>query len=262
MLERVTPHIAIVTLDDGTGFNKLSDGPLLAELIGLLEGLDAEPDLRVMVLVGSGKAFSSGGDIRAMHERTGTFAGSPAEIRAAYVGGIHRLCRAMAALEIPVIAAVNGPAYGAGCDLAMMCDLRIGCEKTVFAESFVRLGLIPGDGGSWFLTKVAGAARAAEMILTGDPIDAETASDWGLISRLVPAEVLMAEALRLAERIATAAPLAVRGAKRLLQGSYRSSLDQALEEAASWQAILHHSRDHHEAVAAFLERRPPNFTGT
>lgn len=261
MLERVTAHIAVLTLDDGTGFNKLSDGPLLSDLTRQLEEINTEADLRVVVLVGSGKAFSSGGDIRAMRDRSGTFAGGPVEIRAAYGAGIHRLCRAMAALEIPAIAAINGPAYGAGCDLAMMCDLRIGCEHTVFAESFVRLGLIPGDGGSWFLTKVAGAARAAEMILTGDPIDAKTALDWGLVSRLVPAAALMAEALRLAERIATAAPLAVRGAKRLLQGSYQGSLDQALEDAASRQAILHHSRDHHEAVAAFLERRPPSFSG-
>lgn len=261
MLNRLNDHIAVLTLEDESGFNKLSDGPLLLALIDRLADVRGDPVLRVLVLTGAGAVFSAGGDIRAMRERRGSFAGSPEDIRRAYKTGIHRLCHAMRALEIPVIAAINGPAYGAGCDLAMMCDLRIGSEQMVLAESFVRLGLIPGDGGSWFLTRVAGSARAAEMILTGDPVDAATALSWGLVSRVVAPENLLPEACRLAERIASAAPLAIRGAKQLLQSAWDVTLDEALDDAARRQAALHHSADHHEAVAAFMEKRPPNFKG-
>ena len=261
MLEKLTPHIGLVTLDDGATYNKLSDTAQVSELTEVMEKIRNDDQLRVVIITGAGRIFSAGGDIQAMQNKKGLFSGSPAEIRAGYKAGIHRMCHAVVALEIPIIAAINGPAYGAGCDLAMMCDLRIGSNKMVLAQSFVRLGLISGDGGSWFLPRVAGLARAAEIALTGDPIDAQTAYDWGLVSRLTTPEDLLPEAQRLAERIATAAPLAVQGAKRLLRNALQTTLDESLDDAANRQAILHYSDDHLEAVTAFLEKRDPLFHG-
>ncbi len=261
MLEKLTPHIGLVTLDDGATYNKLSDTAQVSELTEVMEKIRNDDQLRVVIITGAGRIFSAGGDIQAMQNKKGLFSGSPAEIRAGYKAGIHRMCHAVIALEIPIIAAINGPAYGAGCDLAMMCDLRIGSNKMVLAQSFVRLGLISGDGGSWFLPRVAGLARAAEIALTGDPIDAQTAYDWGLVSRLTTPEDLLPEAQRLAERIATAAPLAVQGAKRLLRNALQTTLDESLDDAANRQAILHYSDDHLEAVTAFLEKRDPLFHG-
>ncbi len=261
MFKKLTPHIGLVTLDDGTTYNKLSDTALIANLTEIMEEIGDDSELRVIIVTGAGRIFSAGGDIRAMRDKEGLFSGSPAEIRAGYKAGIHRMCRAVVALDIPIIAAINGPAYGAGCDLAMMCDIRIGSEKMVLSQSFVRLGLISGDGGSWFLPRVAGLARAAEMALTGDPVDAQTAYDWGLVSRLTTPDELLPEAQRLAERIASAAPLAVQGAKQLLRNALQTTLDESLDDAASRQAILHHSADHHEAVTAFLEKRDPLFHG-
>ncbi|MDF1668366.1 MAG: enoyl-CoA hydratase-related protein [Roseovarius sp.] len=261
MLEKLTPHIGLVTLDDGATYNKLSDTAQISELTEVMEKIRDDDELRVVIITGAGRIFSAGGDIQAMQDKKGLFSGSPGEIRAGYKAGIHRMCHAVVAVEIPIIAAINGPAYGAGCDLAMMCDLRIGSDKMVLAQSFVRLGLISGDGGSWFLPRVAGLARAAEIALTGDPIDAQTAYDWGLVSRLTTPEDLLPEARRLAERIATAAPLAVQGAKRLLRNALQTTLDESLDDAANRQAILHHSDDHLEAVTAFLEKRDPLFHG-
>ena len=261
MLEKLTPHIGLVTLDDGATYNKLSDTAQVSELTEVMEKIRNDDQLRVVIITGAGRIFSAGGDIQAMQNKKGLFSGSPAEIRAGYKAGIHRMCHAVIALEIPIIAAINGPAYGAGCDLAMMCDLRIGSNKMVLAQSFVRLGLISGDGGSWFLPRVAGLARAAEIALTGDPIDAQTAYDWGLVSRLTTPEDLLPEAQRLAERIATAAPLAVQGAKRLLRNALQTTLDESLDDAANREAILHYSDDHLEAVTAFLEKRDPLFHG-
>ncbi|MDF3351609.1 enoyl-CoA hydratase [Sulfitobacter sp. KE34] len=261
MLEKLTPHIGLVTLDDGATYNKLSDTTQISELTEVMENIRNDDQLRVVIITGAGRIFSAGGDIQAMRDKKGLFSGSPGEIRAGYKAGIHRMCHAVVALEIPIIAAINGPAYGAGCDLAMMCDLRIGSDRMVLAQSFVRLGLISGDGGSWFLPRVAGLARAAEIALTGDPIDAQTAYDWGLVSRLTTPEDLLPEAQRLAERIATAAPLAVQGTKRLLRNALQTTLDESLDDAANRQAILHHSDDHLEAVTAFLEKRDPLFHG-
>lgn len=257
----ISDHVAMLTLDDGERYNKLSDGPLLRQATEGLEQVRDDPEIRVLVITGAGDIFSAGGDIRAMHERTGTFAGGPAQIREAYKAGIHRLCRAVHALEIPTIAAINGPAYGAGCDLAMMCDIRIGSANMLLAENFVRLGLISGDGGSWFLPRVAGLSRAAEMTFTGRPVDAQTALAWGLVSSVTAPEDLIDEARRIADTIAEAAPLAVRNAKRLLRRSLHTTLDEALDDAAGTQAIMHSTDDHREAVAAFLEKRKPSFSG-
>ncbi|MCW1385126.1 enoyl-CoA hydratase-related protein, partial [Novosphingobium sp. KCTC 2891] len=165
------------------------------------------------------------------------------------------------AIEVPVIAAVNGPAIGAGCDLACMCDVRIASDKAKFAESFVKLGIVPGDGGAWLLPRIVGFSKASEMAFTGDLMDAAEALACGLVSRVVPAGELMDAARALAARIAANPPHAVRMTKRLIRESRLASLSAILEASAAAQALCHTTRDHHEAVAAFLEKRTPVFTG-
>jgi enoyl-CoA hydratase/carnithine racemase len=153
---------------------------------------------------------------------------------------------------VPTIAAVNGPAIGAGCDLACMCDIRIASTEARFAESFVKLGIIPGDGGAWWLQRVIGYARAAELSFTGEIIDAQTALGIGLVSRVVSAAELLPSARALAGRIAANPAPALRMAKRLLRHAQTSRLDETLELSAAMQALAHHTGEHDAAVAAFF----------
>ena len=155
---------------------------------------------------------------------------------------------ALSRLEVPLIAAVNGPAIGAGCDLAMMCDIRIASERASFAESFVQIGLIPGDGGTWFLPRAIGPERAAEMTFTGDRIDAATALQWGMVSRVVPHDDLLSEANALADRITKNPTHALRMAKRLLQESRTGSLESTLGMAAAMQPLAHHDDEHEQRL--------------
>jgi enoyl-CoA hydratase/carnithine racemase len=196
-----------------------------------------------------------------MRDRTGMFGGAPQEIAEQYRKGIQRIPRALLSLDVPAIAAVNGPAIGAGCDLACMCDLRIASERAVFAESFVKVGIVPGDGGSWLLPRIVGYARAAEMAFTGEMIDAAEALSLGLVSRVVPSAQLMDAAMELAGRIARNPPHVLRWTKRLLKESQHERLDTILTMAASFQALAHQTQDHAEAVAAMLEKRAPEFHG-
>ncbi len=162
---------------------------------------------------------------------------------------------------MPTIAAVNGAAVGAGCDLVCMCDIRIASERARFAESFVRLGIIPGDGGAWLLPRAIGMSRAAEMTFTGDMIDAETAAAWGLVSKVVAPDQLLDEARALAERIAANPPAAVRMSKRLLRDGQKMDLSASLEMAAAFQSLAHRTADHVEAINAFFEKRTGQYTG-
>jgi len=164
-------------------------------------------------------------------------------------------------LEVPVIAAVNGPAIGAGCDLACMCDIRIAAESARFAESFVKLGIVPGDGGAWLLPRAVGYSKACEMAFTGDTLGAAEALACGLVSKVVPDAELMKEARALAERIAANPPHAVRMTKRLMREGRNVQLATLLELSAAMQSLAHATADHKEAVAAFLEKRKPEFKG-
>ncbi|MEH1098928.1 crotonase/enoyl-CoA hydratase family protein [Micromonospora sp. CPCC 205561] len=241
--------------------NPISGDDVIDALVARVDAVNADRSVRAVVLTGAGSAFSAGGNVKDMADRVGLFGGAPHELRDGYRRGIQRIPRAMYACDVPLIAAVNGAAVGAGCDLALMCDLRIASERAFFAESFVKLGIIPGDGGAWLLPRAVGAARAAEMALTGDRVDAATALEWGLVSRVVPHEELLTEARRLADRVAANPPHAVRMAKKLLREAQHQSLDSILELSAAMQALAHQTRDHDEAVRAFLDRREPRFTG-
>lgn len=253
-------RIAFLTLNRPETRNALDDDVADA-LVAACERIDRDLSISCVVLTAAGPSFCSGGNVKAMHARTGMFAGSSAEMRRAYRYGIHRIPLAFHDLEVPVIAAVNGPAIGAGCDLSLMCDIRIAAETAVFAESFVRLGLVSGDGGAWLLQRAIGPSRAYEMTLTGDSIDAQRALQWGLVSSVHPSDRLLAEAVAVAARIAAHPPHSVRLNKRLLRESERLTLAQSLELAAGLQSIVQHTEDLREGVAALLEKRKPQFRG-
>jgi len=197
--------------------------------------------------------------VKAMQARSGAFAGNGVELREAYRGNIHRIVKAIYNLEVPSIAAVNGAAIGLGCDVACMTDIRIAADDAKFGVTFLKLGLIPGDGGAWLLPRTIGMSRASELLFTGDVIDAKTAGDWGLVSKVVPSASLMDEALALAGRIALQPPHALRLAKSLLKHGQSVSYDALMEMSAAAQAISHHTEDHMEGVNALLEKRTPKF---
>ena len=252
-------HVALLTLNRADTRNALSGEDMFAAFEQLFDRLNADLYIRAAVLTGAGSAFCSGGNLADMRDRTGMFSGSPTQIAANYRAGIHRIPRAFQKLQVPIIAAVNGPAIGAGNDLACMCDIRLASSSARFAESFVKVGIVPGDGGCWLLPRVVGASKAAELALTGDTIDADEALRIGLVSRVVPAEDLLKEAMALAQRVAANPPQVLRWTKQLLQRGRTCTLDEALDTAGDLQGQAHHTADHAEAVAAFFEKRAPVF---
>ena len=254
-------HVETWTLNLPDSRNPISDSAMVEALCDRVDAVNADPDVRAVVLTGAGTAFSAGGNVKDMVERHGMFGGSPYELRDGYRRGIQRIPRALYHCEVPVIAAVNGPAVGAGCDLAVMCDLRVASTRAFFAESFVQLGIIPGDGGAWLLTKAIGPARAAEMALTGDRVTAEQALEWGLVNQVAEPDDLLDAARALAGRVAKNPPHSVRMAKKLLRESQHQSLESQLELSAAMQALAHHTEDHREALAAFGEKRAGDYTG-
>lgn len=254
-------HIETWTLNLPDSRNPISDPAIVDALCAQVALVNADHDVRAVVLTGAGSAFSAGGNVKDMVDRTGMFGGSPYELRDGYRGGIQRIPRALYHCEVPVVAAVNGPAVGAGCDLAVMCDLRVASSRAWFAESFVQLGIIPGDGGAWLLTKAIGPARAAEMALTGDRVKADQALEWGLVNQVVEPENLLDAAHALAARVAKNPPHSVRMAKKLLRESQHQSLESLLELSAAMQALAHHTQDHREALEAFGDKRPGEYTG-
>ncbi|MEU6191056.1 crotonase/enoyl-CoA hydratase family protein [Nocardia sp. NPDC047038] len=256
-----TGDVVVWTLNNPRARNPISEADTISALEDAVAAANRDHSLRAAILTGAGSAFSSGGNVKHMRDRAGMFGGTPARLRQEYRHGIQRIPRALYHCEIPTIAAVNGPAIGAGCDLALLCDLRIAVATAVFAESFVKIGLVPGDGGAWLLPRAIGMARACEMAFTGEPIDAHTALDWGLVSEVVEPGALLDAAHRLAARVCANPPHVLRMTKRLLREGTHQTLESLLELSAAMQAAAHHTEDHREAVAAVLERRPPEFTG-
>lgn len=253
--------IVTLTLNAPERRNPISEREMVDAIVDAIMRLDADPSVRVAILTGAGSAFSSGGDLRAMQDAAAARAAAPAETPAYYRHGIQRIPLAFERINVPVIAAVNGPAIGAGLDLACMCDIRIAAETARFAESFVKVGIIAGDGGAWLLPRLVGFSKAAEMAFTGEPLTAAEALACGLVSRVVPDSDLLDAARALAERIAANPSHAVRMTKRLLLEGRNTRMDTLLEMAAAMQSLGHATADHREAVAAFLEKRPPHFTG-
>lgn len=255
-------RVGLVRLNDPESRNALSMD-LIAELIAVVTAADADAGLSCLVLTGNGKAFCAGGNVKDMLDgEDPMFGGAPHEMAEGYRRTIQQMTKCFIGLDVPVIAAVNGPAIGAGNDLACMCDIRVGSSAAKFAESFLRVGLVPGDGGAWLLPRIVGLPRALEMALTCRLLDASEALDWGLITHLVEPDELEAKALALAETIAAFPPISVRLNKRLMLRSLSMGLDECLELSAAYQAIVQSTADQKEAVAAVVERREPTYRGS
>jgi len=260
LLEKNGP-IATLTLNRPDILNPLGQAGDGEAVRAVCQEIEADTSIRCAILTGAGRAFSAGGDVKAMKERSGAFGGSPYDVREGYRRNIHLIVKSLYNLEVPLIAAVNGAAIGLGCDVACMADIRIASDKAKFGVTFLKLGLIPGDGGAWLMPRIVGASRAAELLFTGKVIDAETAAEWGLVSRTVPHGTLMDEAMALATSIAAQPPQSLRLAKTLLRHGNMASYETIMEMSAASQALMHHTEDHMEGVEAILEKRTPDFKG-
>jgi enoyl-CoA hydratase/carnithine racemase len=252
--------ILTLTMSQPETRNALTGNSAVEEFVQACAAITLDRSIRVVILTGEGPVFSSGGNVKDM-QRYYTQELLPDAIREEYRNGIQRLPKALYALDVPLIAAVNGPAIGAGLDLSCLCDIRIASERATFAESFVRVGIVPGDGGAWLLPRAVGMSKASEMAFTGESLTAQEALACGLVSRVVPHELLLDEARKLASKIAANPGGVLRMTKHLLRESERATLESLLEISASYQAIAHMTADHHEAVRAFVEKRPPKFMG-
>ena len=260
LLYEKTGGIVVLTMNRPEQRNALSTVEICEEFEARCKAIERDPSVNVLILTGAGSAFCAGGDIKKMRDRSG-FAPAKTVIdtRDSYRRSIHLIPKALYNLEVPTIAVVNGPAIGAGLDLACMCDMRVAAETAVFAESFIKLGIIPGDGGAWFLPRIVGYSMACEMALTGMQIGADEARRIGLVSQVVNGAALLDKAFELAGRIDAMPGRTARLTKRLLRDSAQVSLDHHLELAGAFQTIVHETEDHREALAAVFEKRSPTF---
>ena len=245
------PQIGLVTLNRPAVLNALSP-TALAALCHALEALDANPGVRAIVLTGGPRVFAAGADLNAMVDA------APMDILSRdtlqYWKRIRRIGK-------PLIAAVSGYAFGGGCELAMACDLIVASETALFAQPEIKVGIMPGAGGTQRLTKAIGPYRAMEMILTGDPITAREAHASGLVNRVVPVERYLDEAIELAEKIAARPPISVRLAREALRYGVETTMRDGLEVERRNFILLFDTHDQHEGMAAFLEKRTPDFKG-
>jgi enoyl-CoA hydratase/carnithine racemase len=255
----VRAGVAQLVLERDDVRNELTGTGLATEIADVVRWTDRASEVSVLVIAGSGKSFSAGGNVKDMHDRAASFSGDVYTLQETYRYGIQQMALALHAADVPTIAAVNGAAIGAGFDLACMCDIRIAARGAKMGETFVNLGIIPGDGGAWFLQRLIGYERAALLTLTGRLFDADEALALGIVADVVEPDLLSERVATLAAEIAAKPPQALRLTKRLLKSAQRMELPELLDLSAALQAICHELPDHHEAVAAFIERRPPVF---
>ena len=246
--------IATITLDRPEALNALTI-PMKTELLGAFRAIGRDRSVRAVMLTGAGRAFCAGQDLKERLEPDPT--PLAVEVRERF----NPIIRAMRALPQPIVGVVNGVAAGAGASLAFACDLRIAAEGASFVLAFGRIGLVPDSGATWFLPRLVGPAKAAEMALLGTTLSAADAERFGLVVKVVPPDALADEARATAARLAELAPLALAHTKRALERSWSVGLDDALEDEAYRQGIAGASADHAEGLAAFIDKRPPRFTG-
>jgi enoyl-CoA hydratase/carnithine racemase len=258
----VADRVAVLTLNRPEIRNPISHETMVADIERACAHVNQNMSVSCLVITGAGSAFSAGGNVKDMADRVDMFGGTPVEVLRGYRYGIQRIPIAVESVEVPIICAVNGPAVGAGCDLTFMCDIRIASDNAKFGETFVNLGIVPGDGGTYFLPRAVGAQKAAEMIFTGRLIGAKEALEAGLVLKVVPPEQLMLTAMELAREIASKPPHTLRLAKVLYrQGMRSTNIRDFLDTCAGFQALCHHTEDHMEAVRALLEKRPGVYLG-
>jgi enoyl-CoA hydratase/carnithine racemase len=257
----VTHRVATLTLNRDDVRNELTGTRLVDDIEHTVHWINTDDSIAALIITGAGKAFCAGGNVKHMLKREGSFSGNVYDVQKHYREGIQRIPLAMARLEVPCIAAINGPAIGAGFDLACMCDIRIAADTATMAESFVNVGIIPGDGGAWFLQRLIGYQRAAELTLSGRVIQAQEALALGIVMQVTVPGELLAKTAALAQSFAAKPPQALRMAKRLMKSAQRMELPDFLEHCAVFQGICHNTEDHLEAVSAMLEKRAPVFVG-
>lgn len=241
--------------------NELTGTALVDDIERTVDWINANEAVSVLVMTGAGKAFSAGGNVKHMLQREGTFGGDVYAVQKQYRAGIQRIPLALHRLEVPSIAAINGAAIGAGFDLACMCDLRIAASGSVMGETFVNMGIIPGDGGAWFLQRLIGYQRAAELTFSGRVLGAQEALALGVVLEVVEDEAVLARAHELARGFAAKPPQALRLTKRLMKSAQRQELADFLDHCAVFQGMCHNTGDHLEAVGAFIDKRAPHFSG-
>jgi 2-(1,2-epoxy-1,2-dihydrophenyl)acetyl-CoA isomerase len=258
LLETVD-HVATITINRPDVLNAFNDA-FSRDMLGALKSLERDADVRVVVITGAGRAFSSGQDLDDLRRKyvPGYVPELGADLKRRYDPMIARI----RSMEKPVIAAVNGVAAGAGCSLALACDVRIASEHAAFIEVFVNVGLIPDSGSTWTLPRLVGWGRALEMCLTGRTVKAPEALAMGLVSSVSPADEFDATVTALAARLASLPGRALALTKRLMNDSYSRSLQEQLHAEAFAQDTAGKTRDHFEGVTAFLEKRSPEYTGT
>lgn len=261
ILFQVDEGIATLTLNRADIRNAITHPDMIAEIKSVCDYVNTHLDTRVLILTAVDPAFSSGGNVKDMKERKGMFAGTPAEIEEQYRNNLQEVLLSVYNVQIPTIAAVNGSAVGAGCGLALMCDIRIASRKATFGETFLNVGLIPGDGSAFTLPQVIGMAKASELIFTAETIDADTALALSLLNHVVDHEHLLQKSREIAVKIANRPPQAVRLTKRLLRLGVHSTLEESMMNAAAYQSLCHFTDDHMEALNAMFEKRKPQFQG-
>jgi 2-(1,2-epoxy-1,2-dihydrophenyl)acetyl-CoA isomerase len=227
--------------------------------VTLCNEINEDKNIRVVIITGEGKAFSAGGDIKAMKEKTGYFKGNSAEIADAYRKEVHRIVKSFWGIQVPVVAAINGPAVGLGFDIASMCDIRIASTNAKFGIPFLKIGLIPGDGGAWLTPRVLGMSNAARLLYTSEIIDAEKALSWNFVSEIVEADELADAAFAIASIISEQPPQALRLSKSLLRRGMTASFEEIMDLSAAYQGILHETDEHKEGINAIIEKRKPIF---
>ena len=255
-------HVARLTLNRPERLNALNR-QMFRELNSALEDVANEREMRALVLTGAGRAFCASADIKEERQEGDRLLGymEPNEIFQFIRNGPQGITLKLHQMEIPTIAMVNGLAIGDGFDFALACDIRIGCENSRFMNAFLQMGLVSNTGATWLYPRAMGVNQALELLFTGDWLEAADAERMGLLNRLVPSEDLFEETMSLAARIAGKSPVANRLVKGMVYRGLRQSLEEHLPEAAHAEVLSLASEDHREALAAFLEKREPKFTG-
>ena len=249
--------IGILTLNRPERLNAFNE-KMEAEFVQAIQEVSLDDEVRVLVVTGAGKAFCAGADVGRM---SGESKPKGAEEWRRGFRNIQGIILGLQRLEKPTLAMVNGAAVGGGFDLACACDLRTGSEYARFMVAFTRIGLFPGWGGTWLYARIIGIPKAAELLFTGDFLEAKEAERLGLLNKLVPASELEKETMSLARRIASGPPIALRLAKMQLYKGLGMDLETAMQMAAACETITLTSQDHKEGVAAFQEKRPPKYKG-